>query len=183
MYDLKLKVLTLEEFGFLKSKKPDGVYNRETREKLFQILAKLERQKGKNSWGEKKLQKTFHAANFGIHLDKNSTVRETIHHTGVVQVSGNFVGEIFAMAVLIEKTASVSAKIAAEVVMCKGKIFGEVMAGHKLKVTRGAKLKGYVHTPKFIIEKGAVFDGCCSMPNPKKFGLLSLLGEAFTKTG
>ena len=60
--------------------------------------------------------------------------------------------------VLIEKTASVSANIAAEVVMCKGKVFGEVLAAHKLKVTRGAKLKGYVHTPKFIIEKGA--DGC-----------------------
>ena len=95
-------------------------------------------------------------------------------------------GEIIAQAVLIEKTASVVANIAAEVVMCKGKVFGEMRATYKIKIVKGAKVKGYIHTPNFIIEKGAAFDGRCSMPSArsaKKPGPLHLLREALRKTG
>ena len=94
-----------------------------------------------------------------------------------------FEGEIIAQAVLIEKTASVVANIAAEVVMCKGKVFGEIRATYKIKIVKGAKVIGYIHTPKFIIEKGAAFDGRCSMPSAKKPGPLHLLREALRKTG
>ena len=94
-----------------------------------------------------------------------------------------FEGEIIAQAVLIEKTASIAATIAAEVVMCKGRVFGEIRATYKIKIAKGGEVKGYVHTPNFIIEKGAVFDGRCSMPRSKKPSALRLLRKAFTKTG
>ena len=119
MLEQNLNVLTPAEFVFLENRKRDGVYNHETREKLYSIIEKLQRGKRNNSREEKKLYKIFRDANFGILLDKNSRTREKIIHSGKVQVLAKFEGEIIAQAVLIEKTAS----IAAEVVMCKGKVF------------------------------------------------------------
>ena len=178
-----LNVLTPAEFVFLENRKPDGVYNHETRKKLYGILAKLEREKPRSSRIEKRLYKFFRDANFGILLDKDSKTREKIIHSGKVHILARFEGEIIAQAVLIEKTASVAATIAAEVVMCKGKVFGEIRATYKLKIAKDAKVKGYVHTPNFIIEQGAVFDGRCSMPNIKRPGPLHRLKEVFRKTG
>ena len=123
MLEQNLNVLTPAEFVFLENRKRDGVYNHETREKLYSIIEKLQRGKRNNSREEKKLYKIFRDANFGILLDKNSRTREKIIHSGKVQILAKFEGEIIAQAVLIEKTASIAATIAAEVVMCKGKVF------------------------------------------------------------
>jgi len=176
-------VLTPAEFVFLENRKPDGVYNHETRKKLYGILAKLEREKPRSSRIEKRLYKFFRDANFGILLDKDSKTREKIIHSGKVHILARFEGEIIAQAVLIEKTASIAAAIAAEVVMCKGRVFGEIRATYKIKIAKGGEVKGYVHTPNFIIEKGAVFDGRCSMPRSKKPSALRLLRNALKKTG
>ena len=143
----------------------------------------MQRGKRNNSREEKKLYKIFGDANFGILLDKNSRTREKIIHSGKVQILAKFEGEIIAQAVLIEKTASIAATIAAEVVMCKGRVFGEIRATYKIKIAKGGEVKGYVHTPNFIIEQGAVFDGRCSMPNIKRPGPLHRLKEVFRKTG
>ena len=178
-----LNVLTPAEFVFLENRKPDGVYNHETRKKLYGIIETLERGKRNRSREEKNLYRIFRDANFGILLDKNSKTREKIVHSGKVHILAKFEGDIVAQSVLIEKTASVVANIAAEVVMCKGKVFGEIRATYKIKIVKGAKVIGYIQTPKFIIEKGAAFDGRCSMPSAKKPGPLHLLREALRKTG
>lgn len=183
MRELNNKVLTPAEFDFLETRKWNGVYNQETREKLYSIIEKLNFGKKNSSRSEKKLHKIFQKANFGILLEKNTQTREKITHSGKVQVSGNFEGQIIAQAVLIDKTASVMANIAAEVVMCKGKVFGDIRATHKIKITKDAEVKGDIHAPSFIIEKGAIFDGRCSMPNIKKPRPLFLLSDALGRTG
>ena len=181
MNELNLHVLTPAEYIFLETRNRDGVYNDATRKKLYDIIEKLNNGKANCSRAEKKLYRVFENANFGIHLDKNTKARETISHSGKVKISANFAGEIIAQAVLIEKTASVAANIAAEVVMCKGKVFGDIRASHKIKITKDAEVKGDIHSPNFILEKGAVFDGRCSMPNAKKPSLLLQLGEVLKK--
>ena len=173
-------VLTSAEFSFLESRNREGIYNQSTQEKLYRIIKKLKKGKQNCSRAEKKLSKVFKDANFGIHLDTQT--RENITHSGKVKVSAKFEGEIIAQAVLIDKTASVAANIAAEVVMCKGQVFGNIRATHKIKITRDAKVKGDIHSPNFIIEKGAVFDGRCSMTNLKKPSLLLKLGAVLKKT-
>ncbi|MZH02274.1 MAG: polymer-forming cytoskeletal protein [Nitrospinae bacterium] len=178
-----LRVLTPEEYEFLETRKWNGVYNQVTREKLYSIIEKLNQGKKSCSRAEKKLYRVFQKANFGILLEKNTKTRETIKHTGKVQVSGRFEGQIIAQAVLIEKTASVAANIAAEVVMCRGKVLGDIRATHKIKITSDAEVKGDIHSPNFIIEKGATFDGRCSMPNIKMSGSTPLSGDVVRKTG
>ena len=183
MLERNLNVLTPAEFVFLKNRERKGVYNHETRKKLYGIIETLERGKRNRSREEKNLYRIFRDANFGILLDKNSKTREKIVHSGKVHILAKFEGDIVAQAVLIEKTASVVANIAAEVVMCKGRVFGEIRATYKIKIAKGGEVKGYVHTPNFIIEKGAVFDGRCSMPRSKKPSALRLLRNALKKTG
>jgi cytoskeletal protein CcmA (bactofilin family) len=183
MRKLNLNVLTPDEYIFLECRNPDSVYNRETLKELYGIIEKLKPGKINRSRVKKKLYKKFQDANFGILLDEDTGAWETISHSGKVKVAANFEGEISAQAVLIEKTASVAANIAAEVVMCKGKVFGDMRATHKIKIAKGAEVKGNIHSPNFIIEKGAVFDGRCTMPNIKKPSLLRQLGEALKKTG
>ena len=182
MRKLNLKILTPEEFIFLESKKPNGVYNYETQKILNGIIEKLELGKKHASRCEKKLCKIYDHTDFGILIDKNSKNWQKITHSGKVQISGEFEGEISAQAILIEKTASVAANIAAEVVMCKGKILGNIRATYKIKIAKDAEVKGDLHAPNFIIEKGAHFDGQCSMPTAPRSELFNLLGKALRKT-
>ena len=183
MDKINLKVLTPTEFGFLETRKWNGVYNQETRVKLYAIIEKLDSEKKNCSRAEKKLYQIFQKANFGILLERNTQTREIITHNGKVQVSGNFQGQIIAQAVLIDKTASVAANIAAEVVMCKGKVFGDIRATHKIKITKDAEIKGNINSPNLIIEKGAIFDGRCSMPNINPSRSIALFGVNVKKTG
>jgi cytoskeletal protein CcmA (bactofilin family) len=167
MHKQNLRVLTPTEFDFLETRKWNGVYNKKTREELYAIIEKLNRKRRYCSRAEKRLYQIFQKVNFGILVERNTQTRDKITHTGKVQVSGNFEGQIIAQAVLIDKTAAVAANISAEVVMCKGRIFGDICATHKIKITKGAKIKGNINSPKLIIEKGAIFDGRCSMPDIK----------------
>jgi cytoskeletal protein CcmA (bactofilin family) len=183
MYKQNLRVLTPTEFDFIETRKWNGIYHSRIREELYAIIKKLNREKRKCSWAERKLYRIFQKANFGILLEKNTQTRDKIAHTGKVQVSGNFEGQIIAQAVLIDKTASVAANIAAEVVMCKGKVFGDIRATHKIKITKDAEIKGDIDSPNLIIEKGAIFDGRCSMPKIKPFRPISLFGVTVKKTG
>ena len=181
MHKQNLRVLTPTEFDFIETRKCNGIYNNKTREELYAIIKKLKRENKFCSRTEKKLYRIFQKANFGILLEKNSQTRDKIKHTGKVQVSGNFEGQIIAQAVLIDKTASVAANIAAEVVMCKGKVFGDIRATHKIKITKDAEIKGDINSPNLIIEKGAIFDGRCSMPYIKPSRSLRLFGDAVRK--
>ena len=183
MHKQNLRVLTPTEFDFIDNRKWNGVYNNKTREELYAIIKKLKREKRNCSWTEQKLYRIFQKANFGILLEKNTQTRDKITHTGTVQVSGNFEGHIIAQAVLIDKTASVAANIAAEVVMCKGKVFVNIRATHKIKITKDAEIKGEIKSSNLIIEKGAIFDGRCSMPNIKPYRSLNLYGDAMKKNG
>ena len=182
MHKQNLRVLTQTEFDLIENRKWNGVYNNKTRKELYAIINKLKLEKRNCSGTEKKLYQIFQKANFGILLERNTQTRDKITHTGKVQVSGNFEGHIIAQAVLIDKTASVAANIAAEVVMCKGKVFGDIRATHKIKITKDAEIKGDINSPNLIIEKGAIFDGRCSMPNIKSSRSIRLFGFTVKKT-
>jgi cytoskeletal protein CcmA (bactofilin family) len=97
-------------------------------------------------------------------MRKDTETKGKINHAGTVQVAGNFTGDIAAESILIENTASVLANIAAEEVLCKGKYVAISAPLKKLKITKEAEVTGDIHTPNLNIEKGALFEGRCSMP-------------------
>jgi cytoskeletal protein CcmA (bactofilin family) len=183
MTDIKLKILTEIDFLFLAKKNPEGIYDEETRDNLYRIIKRLIRGKQFCTGDEKQLLKKFENAIFGILLRKDTDIKGKINHPGKVQVAGNFSGDIAAESVLIEKTAIVLANIAAEEVLCKGTVRGDIRATYKVKITKEAEVTGDIHSPNLNIEKGALFEGRCSMPKNRTPQPLFFMKKAPQKTG
>ena len=181
--DIKLKVLSEKDFLFLARKNPEGVYDKETRSKLYKIIKKLSLGIKYCTGDEKQLHKKFKKAEFGILLRKNTETKENINHPGKVQVAGRISGEIIAESVLIEKTGTVFGNIAAEDVLCKGVVRGDIRATNKVKISKEAEVTGDIHCPTLNIEKGALFEGRCSRPKIRKINSIFWLGKTPKKAG
>jgi cytoskeletal protein CcmA (bactofilin family) len=164
MTDIKLKILTEKDFIFLAKKNPGGIYDKETLKTLGRIIKRLNRGKKFCSADEKQLLKKYQVATFGVLLPKNTNTKGNINHPGTVHVAGSFSGNLVAESVLIKKTAMVLANIAAEEVLCKGKVRGDIRATNKISITKEAKVRGDIHSPNLHIEQGALFEGRCSTP-------------------
>ena len=181
--DIKLKVLTEKEFVFLAKKNPSGFYDKETRDKLLRVIKRLSRGIKYCTEDEKYLHKKFKNTRIRILLRKNTETKEKINYPGKVHVVGKFSGEIIAESVVIEKTATVFANIAAEEVLCKGVIRGDIRATNKLKISKEANVAGDIHSPSLNIEKGALYEGRCSRPQTKKLYSIFWLGNTPKKAG
>ena len=168
MTDIKLKILTEKDFLFLAKRKPESVYDRETLKNLYRIIKRLNRGKQFCTGDEKRLLKKYQEANFGVLLPKNTDTKGKINHPGLVRVAGNFSGNLEAVSILIDKAATVLANITAEEVLCKGKLHGDIRATNKVRITKEAEVRGDIHSPNLNIEKGAIFEGRCSIPKNKK---------------
>ena len=164
MTDIKLKILTEKDFLFLAKRKPKGAYDRETLKVLYRIIKRLNRGKQFCTRDEKRLLKKYKDATFGVLLPKNTDTKGKINHPGKVHVIGNFSGNLAAESILIDKAATVLANIAAEEVLCKGKLRGDIRATNKVRITKEAEVRGDIHSPNLNIEKGALFEGRCSIP-------------------
>ena len=140
------------------------MYDEQTRENLDRIIKRLIRGKEFCTGDEKQLLKKFQDVIFGILLRKDTETKGEINHPGTIQVAGSFSGNLAAELVLIEKTATVVGNIAAEEILCKGKVRGNIRATNKIKIAKEAEVTGDIHSSNLNIEKGALFEGRCSMP-------------------
>jgi cytoskeletal protein CcmA (bactofilin family) len=182
MNDIKLKILSEKDFLFLAKRKPEGIYDREILKNLYRIIKRLNRGKNFCTRDEKRLLKKYQNANFGVLLPKNTDVKGTINHPGPVHVVGNFSGNLVAESILIDKAATVLANIAAVEVLCKGKVSGDIRATNKVRITKEAEVRGNINSPKLNIEKGAIFEGQCSIPKNRKSQPTFLKNKTYKKT-
>ena len=183
MTDFKLKILTEKDFLFLAKRKPESVYDRETLKILDKIIKRLDRGKKFCTGDEKRLLKKFQNANFGVLLPKNTDTKGKINHPGQVHVVGNFSGNLAAESILIDKAATVLANIAAEEVLCKGKVRGDIRATKKVRITKEAEVRGNIHSPNLNIEQGAIFEGRCSIPKNRTPKPIFIKQKKKNKTG
>jgi cytoskeletal protein CcmA (bactofilin family) len=180
---IKLKILTKKDFLFLAKKNPEGIYDEETRKNLDRIIKRLTRGKQFCTDDEKQLLKKFQYKIFGMLLRKDTKTKGQIKHAGTIQVAGKFSGKLAAESVLIEKTAMVFANITAKRVLCKGKVRGDIRASNKLIITKEAEVTGDIYSPNLNIEKGALFEGRCSMPKNRTLQLILLIKKIQKKYG
>jgi len=161
----KLSIITPQEFDFLQDKDPEGAYDRETRERLYQIIQKLGDQGRKCSRQERKMFKKFAGANLGILIKRGIESEGKILHPGAVRVEGLFAGEILINDTLtVEPEGEVIASISAGTVICRGNIKGDVQALTEVLLCKGGMVQGSIFTPSIQVEEGARFEGRCSMP-------------------
>ncbi|MEO7539600.1 MAG: polymer-forming cytoskeletal protein [Pyrinomonadaceae bacterium] len=89
---------------------------------------------------------------------------ETEFHA-MLRVDGHLVGTVTSEAgtLIIGTNGQVDANIMVAAAMINGTVNGDVIATEKLQLGRTARVLGNIHSPRLIIEEGAILEGSCSM--------------------
>jgi len=85
---------------------------------------------------------------------------------GAVRIDGDFQGEIYGQGSLeIGEGALVKANISVKAIYIGGDVQGSIEVKEKININSTGKFYGDVHTPIFVMEEGALFDGrSCMVP-------------------
>lgn len=89
---------------------------------------------------------------------------ETEFHA-MLRVDGHLVGTVTSEAgtLIIGTNGQVDANIMVAAAMINGTVNGDIVASEKLQLGRTARVMGNIHSPRLIVEEGAVLEGSCSM--------------------
>ena len=113
-------------------------------------------------------------------IDENeidTILAEDIHFTGELSFSkplmikGKFYGTVQATGDLhVGSHAEVHATVEAEVVLLRGKVFGNIAAASRVELFSTAVVDGDISSPEVVMESGCKFNGTCSMNSVEKEG-------------
>ena len=89
---------------------------------------------------------------------------ETEFHA-MLRVDGHLIGTVTSEAgtLIIGTNGQVDANIMVAAAMINGTVNGDVVATEKLQLGRTARVMGNIHSPRLIVEEGAILEGSCSM--------------------
>ena len=97
-------------------------------------------------------------------VGKGVEFKGTISYKGTVRIDGYLDGEIHTDGVLlVGEEAVIQAKITAGIIVCKGKITGDVVAKERVKLRAPAVINGSVKAPMLSMEDGVLFNGGLEM--------------------
>jgi cytoskeletal protein CcmA (bactofilin family) len=97
-------------------------------------------------------------------LGKGSEFTGKLTFEGQVRIDGKFNGEISTKdTIVIGDGARVEAKISAGTVIIHGTVVGNVTAQQIIELKQPGRVKGDLTTPALTIERGAFYDGTCTM--------------------
>ena len=97
-------------------------------------------------------------------IERDASFEGKLTFDGIVQIYGNFHGEIFSSGTLvIGETAVVEGKIEVGVLQISGKVKGEIVVRDRLELLSKAQVLGDICTQSLIVEHGAKFQGQCQM--------------------
>lgn len=99
-------------------------------------------------------------------LDRGCNFEGKLTFDGVVQINGDFRGEVFSDGTLVVgRDAHISAKILVDTLIIDGSVEGNIEAKSKIELHRSGTLVADVVSQTFVIEDGGVFQGSCQMPS------------------
>jgi cytoskeletal protein CcmA (bactofilin family) len=101
----------------------------------------------------------------GVHIDGR------LSFTGTVLLDGRLTGEIETTgALIVGPKADVNATIKAADVTISGRVQGSIIATNRVELRASGRLTGDVETQVLVIDRGAMFDGRCRMPQAGSVG-------------
>lgn len=101
-------------------------------------------------------------------LESDAEFEGKLTFEGVVQINGKFRGEIFSNGLLIVgEGGEVDANIDVGGVIISGTVRGTVLAKQKIEMLPPARVFGDINSPALVVSEGAVYEGRCSMGQPK----------------
>jgi cytoskeletal protein CcmA (bactofilin family) len=85
---------------------------------------------------------------------------------GTIRIDGRFSGEIFSDDVLVVgEGAEVRAEIEVGTLIARGgSVWGKIRASRLVEIYAPARIYADIHAPQVFLDKGAVFEGSCTMP-------------------
>ena len=99
-------------------------------------------------------------------LGSKTVFKGVLDFKNTLYIDGKFEGKVKTSGELIvAEEGTILADIEAGIVICKGKIRGNIIASQKLEIHSTGKIIGDVHTPALKIELGAVMLGRVVCPN------------------
>jgi len=89
---------------------------------------------------------------------------ETQFHA-MLRVDGHLIGTVSSESgtLIIGTNGQVDANIMVAAAMINGTVNGDIVASEKLQLGRTARVMGNIHSPRLIVEEGAILEGSCSM--------------------
>lgn len=97
-------------------------------------------------------------------LDKGCSFEGKLTFDGVVQINGDFKGDIFSDGTLIiGRDARVIANILVDTLIIDGKVEGVAEAKSKVEIHSVAQFLGEVITPRLSVEEGGILQGTSRM--------------------
>jgi cytoskeletal protein CcmA (bactofilin family) len=88
----------------------------------------------------------------------------TLNFEKPLLIRGKFSGVVESRGILVvDETAVVDADIAANRVVIRGSVKGDVRAVEKVEITVTGRLIGNVNAPEVFMETGCMFNGRCTM--------------------
>jgi cytoskeletal protein CcmA (bactofilin family) len=89
---------------------------------------------------------------------------ETEFHA-MLRVDGHLVGTVTSESgtLIIGTNGQVDANVSVAAAMINGTVNGDIYASEKLQLGRTARVLGNIHSPRLIIEEGAILEGSCNM--------------------
>jgi len=98
-------------------------------------------------------------------LGRGSAYSGKLTFEGRVRIDGRFEGEVFSEGILIlGEGAEVRASIdVGTLLVLGGEVWGDIRASQLVEVHAAAKVHGDIRTPRIFIDRGALFDGQCTM--------------------
>lgn len=119
-------------------------------------------------------EKRKHVEDTKAFLGKGAEFIGKLVFKGNVRIDGDFQGEIYGQgSVDVGQGASVKANIVVDSVYIGGEVQGSIEVKEKINIHSTGKLFGDVHTPVFIMEEGALFDGRSHMSESKEQNFIS----------
>ena len=99
-------------------------------------------------------------------LGTNAAFKGELTFKDTLCINGEFEGKLTTSdKLIVAEEGAVLAEIEAGIVICKGKIRGNIIASQKVEIHSTGKILGDVHTPALMIELGAVILGRVICPN------------------
>lgn len=97
-------------------------------------------------------------------LDRGCAFEGKLNFDGIVQINGEFTGEIVSDGTLVVgEDARINAKILVDTLIIDGRVEGTIEAKSKIELHATGSLIANLTTQALVIEDGGVFQGNCAM--------------------
>jgi cytoskeletal protein CcmA (bactofilin family) len=97
-------------------------------------------------------------------LDSGSHLQGELRFESSFRIDGKLTGTVESAGdLIVGESGEVEGEIRVGQIFVSGRVHGTVRAAAKVQIAPGGKVFADLHTPKLVIEDGALYEGHCSM--------------------